>query len=175
MDMSTKCTHCLAVTNALYYTRNNAGWFKVDYCIRTNRETVELSSLSPETIFIHLCGGFLKNGGTGTPKSSILIGIPMINHPFWGTIGNLRFHKTRWNDRETKAPFWSAISTRLPCVARQPEGVDQHAASIMANGMGFLLVITATLLTDNTQKIQKRSWKMQCLAVNSTPQVQKEH
>ena len=27
----------------------------------------------------------------GTPKSSILVGIPIINHPFWGTpiLGNL--------------------------------------------------------------------------------------
>ena len=36
-----------------------------------------------ETKFMtHLTGGFL-NGGT--PKSSILIGFSIINHPFWGT------------------------------------------------------------------------------------------
>ena len=45
----------------------------------------------------------------GTPKSSILIGISIINHPFWGTpiFGNTHiiisttFHETSWEMKNT--------------------------------------------------------------------------
>ena len=37
-----------------------------------------------ETWVYHLYMGVSKN--KGTPKSSILIGFSIINHPFWGTI-----------------------------------------------------------------------------------------
>ena len=43
---------------------------------------------SPQKVFG--CMGVSKNNGT--PKSSILIGFFIINHPFWGTtiFGNIR-------------------------------------------------------------------------------------
>ena len=34
---------------------------------------------------------------SGTPKSSILIGLPIINHPFWGTPGTRKAHQAHWH------------------------------------------------------------------------------
>ena len=45
---------------------------------------------------MQIYGCFQKNG-TSTPKSSILIGFSIINHPFWGTpiFGNIHMEILR--------------------------------------------------------------------------------
>ena len=43
-------------------------------------------------IFVHVCIVYMGvSTNNGTPKSSILIGVSIINHPFWGTpiFGNI--------------------------------------------------------------------------------------
>ena len=53
---------------------------------------------SPETSFELLASWQTKMGVSGTPKSSILIGFCIINHPFWGTpiFGNTQMWMTSY-------------------------------------------------------------------------------
>ena len=48
----------------------------------------QLDTLSRKNSSSQNCMGVSENHGT--PKSSILIGFSIINHPFWGTPGNTR-------------------------------------------------------------------------------------
>ena len=54
--------------------------------------------------------GVSENGGT--PKSSILIGFSIINHPFWGTtiFGNIHFVV---NEKKTGAAFFQTHQTKM--------------------------------------------------------------
>ena len=51
--------------------------------------------------------GVSKN--SGTPKSSILIGFALINHPFWGTIifGNTQMGMGEMNETYEENKKWS--------------------------------------------------------------------
>ena len=66
-------------------------------------------------------GGMGVSQNNGTPKSSILIGVSILNHPFWGTpiFGNIRMknHLKQTNPRKTthNTPFsLKPISTYTP-------------------------------------------------------------
>ena len=60
--------------------------------------------------------GCFRNGGT--PKSSILIGFSIINHPFWGTpiFGNTRIYPGSQPDyqKNSKPQFWMIYINSLP-------------------------------------------------------------
>ena len=53
------------------------------------------------------------SGNSGTPKSSILIGFSIINHPFWGTsiFGNIHIFISgvEWNGMPFKEPNWPLL------------------------------------------------------------------
>ena len=53
--------------------------------------------------------GVSKN--RGTPKSSVLIGFSIINHPFWGTI---IFGNTHIAGSDTKTPGWFDAGHWIP-------------------------------------------------------------
>ncbi len=57
--------------------------------------------------------GVSKNGGT--PKSSILIGFSIINHPFWGTtiFGNTHIHKVSDTRSEMCPVHWFILLALL--------------------------------------------------------------
>ena len=60
-----------------------------------------------EGFLLQLFGGVSEN--SGTPKSSILIGFSIINHPFWGTpiLGNPQLELRTFSNRKTKlSPPW---------------------------------------------------------------------
>ena len=59
----------------------------------TQRATKHQKKKQPPLFFLHQMG-VSKN--SGTPKSSILIGFSIINHPFWGTpiFGNTQTEKS---------------------------------------------------------------------------------
>ena len=70
----------------------------------------------------------------GTPKSSILIGFSLINHPFWGVFP-LFLHTPTWSfsGRSTKTPsnwrnVWQVLSLPLPglCAIAQGQGVLRY-------------------------------------------------
>ena len=68
--------------------------------------------------------GVSLNGGT--PKSSILIGFSIINHPFWGTpiFGNTQLYLSHW------IPWWvEGLATRK--ALRDVNAVRIHAAEWM--------------------------------------------
>ena len=54
--------------------------------------------------------GVSKNNGT--PKSSILIGFSIINHPFWGTpiFGNTHIHQVEIDFRELEYPCQTPVA-----------------------------------------------------------------
>ena len=66
--------------------------------------------------FVEVNTGVSKN--RGTPKSSILVGFSIINHPFWGTVifGNshMTFPSSRAKKRAARVP-WQNI---LPSIRR---------------------------------------------------------
>ena len=65
---------------------------------------------------------------SGTPKSSLLLGFSIINHPFWGTpiLGNPHIHLepvVSW----CKKPRDFFPFSETPCISRNVEGqVDQQ-------------------------------------------------
>ena len=61
---------------------------------------------------------------SGTPKSSILIGIFIINHPFWGTFffGNTHIWRMSWSGR-FKFQSFSATSKWVRFVGGNPDTV----------------------------------------------------
>ena len=64
---------------------------------------MELGPLEMCFFFVtHISMGVSKN--SGTPKSSILIGFSIINHPFWGTpiFGNTHIHRLHSTSRTKK-------------------------------------------------------------------------
>jgi len=87
--------------------------------------------------------GVSKN--SGTPKSSILLGFSLINHPFWGTpiFGNPHILATGQNDpskefsstalRLEEAPFPSLRSVFSGAGWRRP--VNNHWTMDLANKM----------------------------------------
>ena len=76
--------------------------------------------------------GVSKN--SGTPKSSILIGFSIINHPFWGTpiFGKTHIDSTEFKDREQIQAKSSSIWTSAweVCARRNAK------RKIMAYGFG---------------------------------------
>ena len=48
---------------------------------------------------------------SGTPKSSILIGFSIINHPFWGTtiLGTTHFPEAKSGSDQTRKPFLNSV------------------------------------------------------------------
>ena len=72
---------------------------------------------SPKSTVNHM--GVSKN--SGTPKSSILIGFSIINHPFWGTLifGNIHIvpnFLVGQLPKPRKFPPWKWSSQVMPCV-----------------------------------------------------------
>ena len=58
--------------------------------------------------------GVSLNGGT--PKSSVLIGFSIINHPFWGTpiFGNTHMYKNQWIIKNPYKPTGVQVSRHKP-------------------------------------------------------------
>ena len=79
--------------------------------------------------------GVSKN--TGTPKSSILIGFSIINHPFWGTsiFGNTHVFFSRF--------FWKEAGPAHPVDDHHPQGsyqpVEEHIGDNSLDIQGHLL------------------------------------
>ena len=68
--------------------------------------------------FIHVYTGYLGvSENSDTPKSSILIGFSIINHPFWGTtiFGNTHIVDSDFHNRpKTKAHMTKGIDMNPP-------------------------------------------------------------
>ena len=97
--------------------------------------------------------GVSENGGT--PKSSILIGFSIINHPSWGTpvFGNthvylLKFHfrgqgPLSWGKNMFAGPtYFSALDTGY-CIMMHADSCTEHAVKIVLQRVGSIPWMTA--------------------------------
>ena len=78
---------------------HNYGWpFQVLEVFYPNMERWSISTVFFSNGFCFPHMGVSKN--SGTPKSPILIGFSIINHPFWGTpiLGNTHIEHVNWNN-----------------------------------------------------------------------------
>ena len=71
---------------------------------------------------------------SGTPKSSILIGFSIMNHPFWGTpiFGNIHFSQKRWVLSLLTCRWWS----RVDCLCRWFWVTSRHLLNSLSSGAG---------------------------------------
>ena len=65
---------------------------------------------------------------SGTPKSSILIGFSIVNHPFWGTpmLGNHHIRVYVFEDSETEVPHTASMNRK-----QNDSGTDRQKGNLL--------------------------------------------
>ena len=98
----------------------------------------------------------------GTPKSSILIGFSIINHPFWGTpiFGNTHMHL--FKRKKTPFPPWLSFQLRCPTTAgrslhkRKTKASNWQAAAVGTHNTNHLYEKGGSKDTENPFQNSKK-------------------